>query len=278
PDPVTATGLFLKDDGTWAVPTDTNTTYSNFAGLGASGLVPDPVAEASKYLKDDGTWDYPQVAPVFSGVGADGLVPDPVAETGKFLRDDGTWAAETTFSGAGAVGLVPDPVSTGGLFLKDNGGWAKEVSFTGAGTSGLVPDPVTATGGVLSDAGAWVTRPAYEHIVFDLVGPGVAIADTTYWVTNWPTTFIPHEIILNTQVHNEDFTADLKVNSVSFLTAGPKTISGNTTIVAQAEINISLFPSYQLLRGRTVELVLADVFDYGTADDGLQIIFKGVTV
>ena len=55
---------YLRSDGTWAVPPDNNTTYSNFvkSGSGAkAGLVPAPstTAGTTKYLREDGTWVVP---------------------------------------------------------------------------------------------------------------------------------------------------------------------------------------------------------------------------
>lgn len=56
---------YLRSDGTWAVPPDTNTTYSNMSAAtassaGKSGLVPAPSAGSqSKYLRGDGTWQTP---------------------------------------------------------------------------------------------------------------------------------------------------------------------------------------------------------------------------
>ena len=59
-----AANRYLRSDGTWAVPPDNNTTYSNFvkSGSGAkSGLVPAPptTAGTTKYLREDGTWQTP---------------------------------------------------------------------------------------------------------------------------------------------------------------------------------------------------------------------------
>ena len=54
---------FLRNDGTWATPT--NTTYSDMKGATASaagthGLVPAPAAGAqAKFLRGDGTWQVP---------------------------------------------------------------------------------------------------------------------------------------------------------------------------------------------------------------------------
>ena len=56
---------FLRADGTWAKPPDTNTTYSNMTGAtssaaGKAGLVPAPTAgAATRYLRSDGTWQVP---------------------------------------------------------------------------------------------------------------------------------------------------------------------------------------------------------------------------
>jgi hypothetical protein len=60
------TANFLRADGSWAAPPDTDTTYDAFTGDsgagGAQGLVPAPSAgdaAAGKYLDADGTWTTP---------------------------------------------------------------------------------------------------------------------------------------------------------------------------------------------------------------------------
>ena len=59
------TANFLRADGTWAKPPDTNTTYSTMTGAttsaaGKTGLVPAPAAgAATRYLRSDGTWQVP---------------------------------------------------------------------------------------------------------------------------------------------------------------------------------------------------------------------------
>ena len=56
---------FLRADGTWAKPPDTNTTYSDMKGAttsaaGTHGLVPAPAkGSANRYLRSDGTWQVP---------------------------------------------------------------------------------------------------------------------------------------------------------------------------------------------------------------------------
>ena len=58
-------GKYLRGDGTWQTPPDTNTTYSNMQGssqnaAGRAGLVPAPTAgAANRYLRNDGTWAVP---------------------------------------------------------------------------------------------------------------------------------------------------------------------------------------------------------------------------
>jgi hypothetical protein len=59
----TGTTKYLREDGTWQVPpdtdTDTNTTYSNFTRT-VSGLVPNPGGSTTnRYLREDGTWVVP---------------------------------------------------------------------------------------------------------------------------------------------------------------------------------------------------------------------------
>lgn len=60
-----AANRYLRSDGTWAVPPDTNTTYSNMKGAtssaaGSSGLVPAPAAgKQTSFLRGDGTWVVP---------------------------------------------------------------------------------------------------------------------------------------------------------------------------------------------------------------------------
>jgi hypothetical protein len=63
----TGTTKYLREDGTWQVPpdTDTNTTYSAFTGAtasanGTAGLVITPlIANRGQYLRGDGTWATP---------------------------------------------------------------------------------------------------------------------------------------------------------------------------------------------------------------------------
>ena len=58
-------GKYLRGDGTWQTPPDTNTTYGNMQGssqnaAGRAGLVPAPTAgAANRYLRNDGTWAVP---------------------------------------------------------------------------------------------------------------------------------------------------------------------------------------------------------------------------
>ena len=70
PAPSTTAGTtkYLREDGTWQVPPDTNTTYSNMtaatdSAAGKAGLVPAPAAGAqAKFLRGDGTWQTPSTS------------------------------------------------------------------------------------------------------------------------------------------------------------------------------------------------------------------------
>lgn len=60
-----AANRYLRSDGTWQVPPDTNTTYSAMKGAtssaaGSTGLVPAPEAgKQTSFLRGDGTWVVP---------------------------------------------------------------------------------------------------------------------------------------------------------------------------------------------------------------------------
>ena len=92
---------YLRSDGSWQIPTDT--TYTAFTGT-TVGLVPSSTSnEQTKYLRSDGTWQVPTNTTygVFQGV-ASGLVPASTSgETTKFLRSDGTWQTVSTSSADG---------------------------------------------------------------------------------------------------------------------------------------------------------------------------------
>jgi hypothetical protein len=57
-----ATTRYLRSDGTWQIPPDTNTTMvgATISATGTAGLVPAPSAgAATRYLRSDGTWQKP---------------------------------------------------------------------------------------------------------------------------------------------------------------------------------------------------------------------------
>ena len=60
PPPGTATGKYLKDDGTWELVNIFTTT--------TKGLVPAPVTSTGKHLKDDGTWVLPTPTTYFGSI------------------------------------------------------------------------------------------------------------------------------------------------------------------------------------------------------------------
>lgn len=67
PAPSTTAGTtkYLREDGTWSVPPDNNTTYSDMKGAtssaaGTHGLVPAPASgKQTSFLRGDGTWVIP---------------------------------------------------------------------------------------------------------------------------------------------------------------------------------------------------------------------------
>ena len=91
---------YLRGDGTWATPPDTNTTYGNMQGsttnaAGKPGLVPVPTAgAANRYLRNDGTWAVPpDNNTVYTHPTASGYKHIPAGgSAGKILR----WSADGT--------------------------------------------------------------------------------------------------------------------------------------------------------------------------------------
>jgi len=99
--PTTAgTAKYLREDGTWQVPPDTNTIYTHpstagnkhIPSGGAAGQILKWSADGTAVWGSDNNTTYNNF--VKSGAGAKaGLVPSPptTAGTTKYLREDGTW-------------------------------------------------------------------------------------------------------------------------------------------------------------------------------------------
>ena len=116
-------GKYLKADGNWTTPPDTNTTYSLTSALqhGLARQLP-ATNGTTKYFRGDGNWEVPPDTNttysdfVGSNVGGTpaagtaGLVPAPGQNQGYyFLRGDGNWAGNATTS---IPGLMSDADKT----------------------------------------------------------------------------------------------------------------------------------------------------------------------
>jgi hypothetical protein len=90
----TGTTKYLREDGTWQVPPDNNTTYG-VVSTTANGLAPKRDGSTTKFLRADGTWAVPpDTNTTYSVVStsSNGLAPKLAGGTTKYLRADGTWA------------------------------------------------------------------------------------------------------------------------------------------------------------------------------------------
>ena len=122
----TGTTRYLREDGTWQVPpdtdTDTNTTYSNFTRT-VSGLVPNPGGSSTnRYLREDGTWVVPpdtdtdtntwnaNSRDVAGYVAAPGAIANKVWKTdasgNPAWRDDADTDTNTTYSAGTGLTLT----------------------------------------------------------------------------------------------------------------------------------------------------------------------------
>ena len=167
---------FLRNDGTWATPT--NTTYSDMKGATASaagthGLVPAPAAGAqAKFLRGDGTWQTPPdtntTYNVFTGAssttdGSTGLVPKPVkGDQGKYLRADGVWASPANTD----TNVTTTLAATTKAYI--------------AGTT----NPATSTGTLVFDTGVYLDTTAGSLVATKFTGSLIGNADSATKATN----------------------------------------------------------------------------------------------
>jgi hypothetical protein len=145
-----STNRYLREDGTWVVPpdTDTDTNTWNANTKDVAGYVSAPGAVANKVWKtdasgnpgwrDDADTDTNTTYSVFTGAtasanGTSGLVTAPViADRVKYLKGDGTWGVptdtDTTYSVFTrlANGLAPASGGTSGTtkYLREDGTWS----------------------------------------------------------------------------------------------------------------------------------------------------------
>lgn len=95
---------------------DTNTTYSNFT-RSVAGLTPAPGGSStSRYLREDGTWVTPPDTNTTYGLAstsANGLLRQLNGNTGQFMRGDGTWAAVPATDLSGCVKTTGDQTVNG---------------------------------------------------------------------------------------------------------------------------------------------------------------------
>ena len=211
-------GLYLRGDGTWAKPTDTQ--YSVFkaasaSAAGGTGLVPAPGAgKQTQYLRGDGQWATPTDTTynVFKGAstsadGGTGLVPQPkVANSSQFLRGDGTWATPTdtkythptytaraagfykvTVDGTGHVSAVANVTKGDITALGIPGQDTTYNVFTpatgsAAGSTGLVPQPAAGKQGMfLRGDGQWAKPTDTQYGVATHEAAGLmSAADKTH--------------------------------------------------------------------------------------------------
>ena len=152
---------FLRADGTWAKPPDTNTTYSNMTGAtssaaGKAGLVPAPAAgAATRYLRSDGTWQVPPDTNTTYTLSSFGIT---ATATELNYMDGVTSNVQTQLNGkaasnhshstatTSAAGFLRQLNGSTSNFLRGDGTWATPTATVADGsitTAKLATDAVT---------------------------------------------------------------------------------------------------------------------------------------
>jgi hypothetical protein len=120
PAPTTATGRFLKDNGTWA-----NTAFTTTV----NGLVPSPGSATGKYLKDDGTWASPVSAPTVSRQGSNFNASN---NNVYFITANSVTATLSTPANGDTVTFIAETNSITGFVIARNGknigGYAEDLT------------------------------------------------------------------------------------------------------------------------------------------------------
>ena len=152
PQLVNNTNDYLRADGSWATPPDTNTTYGVVNKV-LDGLCPKLENSTAKYLRSDGTWNVPPDTNTTYGVSTTavaGLCPKLENNTSKYLRSDGTWVVppndNTTYGANNGIGLsgttfynsgvrsITTGTSNGTISVNTNG-TASNVAVKGLGSA-----------------------------------------------------------------------------------------------------------------------------------------------
>ena len=163
---------YLKADGTWSVPPDTNTTYTTFT-TSVSGLTPFPGAGAgNRYLREDGSWVVPpdtNTTYTTFTTSVAGLVPAPGSGSNRFLKEDGTWVTPT--AEAAPAPTIEDNTTARTLVIGDAGHYIRFIN------GGPITITIPTDGGVLFPANTIIYFRRASSSAISLSYAGVTIND-----------------------------------------------------------------------------------------------------
>ena len=182
-----STSNYLRGDGTWATPPNTDTTYNKFTGASGSaagtvGLVPAPAAgAANRYLRSDGTWSVPPDTNTTYSLGSFGITASAAeinytkgvtSSIQTQLNNKAASSHSHPAASTSSAGFMPKLNGSTSNYLRGDGTWATPPNtdttynkFTGAsgsaaGTVGLVPAPAAgAANRYLRSDGTWSVPP-----------------------------------------------------------------------------------------------------------------------
>ena len=178
------TTRYLREDGTWVAPPDTNTTYSVMVGAtssanGASGLVPAPTKEnRTAYLRADGTWNTPTNTTYSAATqSAAGLMSatDKVKLDGIATGANNYTLPQATSSVLGGVKIGSNITVSSGVISLTKANVTSALGYTPPTTNTTYSNATTSAAGLMSAA----DKTKLNNVIKEVLSPATTYSTNT---------------------------------------------------------------------------------------------------